>query len=481
MSKKIFYSTLIFLMCFIFRAYAIPHAHHVYYDEFVYQNIAENIYYHNIASGTSIGGKHHIEALSVPVRPNGYPMALSFAFKLLGDSEEAVFLVNIFLGALSVVLIFWIAYFISNSNLAIAFWSSVVFNFLPVHIKYSTSGNVDIMALFFVLLSLWVILLYLKKKRIYLLYVSIPITAYAAYLRPENIIFGLLLFIVFFFLAATKKIRNKELILLICFMLLLIAPFLIKFPFMISREQINSGRHFFSLEHFNKNSLLNLRYLFDFRFHSMVSTLFFIAGGMTLFFREKKIWLFLISWFLLFYCITSSYFSGVYSLWYTADSDRYFLLVTMPFSILAGYGVNIFLEKIKLRIVFAVLILSLLMINSTFATECIVNHTFGRDVYKEYLFLKETARQIPDELYIVSYLPASIITVMNKKAYDIESFSSIKNFPEKIVLMKGFWWFNREEDSAAYEKLLKKLYHFRMISERHINSHTYGFYLLTLK
>ena len=481
MVKNILYSLLIFSLAFIFRAYAIPHLHHVYHDEFTYLNIAENINNLNIFSPTLMGDKNHVDVKEASIRPNGYPLFLSFAFKLLGDSEETVFLLNILLGALSVVLIFWIAYLIFENNLNIAFWTAVVFNFLPAHLKYSGSGNADVASLFFILVSLWVVLLYLKGKRLFLLYLSISAAVYSAYIKPENLIFCLLFLILIPFLYANKKISKRDLILLISFISALFAPLLIRVPFMVSNEQVNAEGAFLSLEHLRKNSLVNLQYLFDFRFHSLVSTVFFVLGGVLLFFQEKKKWLFLFGWFLVFWLINSSYFFGMFSLLYSSDSDRHFFFSAISFSILSGYGISVVLKKTRLRLILALIILNLLIVNSTFATERIVNYTFERNVYKEYLYLKESTRKIPDDLFVITYEPSAMITIINKKVMGVGILTSLNKYPSQIMLFKGFWWFENKEKSEFYEKLLASRYDSKVITERRIDNVICGFYLLTLK
>jgi len=468
-------------MSFILRAYAIPHMHHVYYDEFTYLNIAENIYEHNSYSATAMGDKGHIEIPEAPIRPNGYPFMLSCAFRLFGVSDKTVFNTNVLLGALSVVIIFWITYLIFNSNLYISFWSAAIFNFLPVHLKYSGSGNSDIASLFLILSSILIILSYYKRNYISLLFLAIPVIALSAYFKPENLILSAMFLILAISLNISKKIRGQDTILLMCCMYLSIIPLLVEIPFMIKIENLNSGVNFLSLYYLMKNSLLNFLYLFDFRFQSVISTIFFILGALVLFFQEKKKCLLLFGWFLIFFLVNSSYFFGMFSLLYSTDSDRHFFPSAISFSILSGYGIAYYLRKIRSRLAWSVFILSLLIINSAFATEKIVNYTLKRDVHKENIFLEESANKIPNDLYVITYKPSSMITVINKKAIYIGIFNKMPNRPKKIVLFKGFWWFERKDDSALYERSLLKLYDFKPIVERRIKDSTYGFYLLTFK
>jgi len=482
MVKKILYSLFIFVLAFAFRAYTVPHRHQVYYDEFTSFNIAENRSNLGIFYSTAVGSKDHLEVAEATIRPNGYPFLLSVVFGLLGEgSEEAVFRINILLGSLCVVLIFWITYLVFNGDLNVSFWSTVVFGLLPVHLRYSASGNVDIASLFFVLLSVFFALLYSKVKKVFVLYLSVSVAVWAAYIKPENVVLCLLFFVLIPVFVADKKIRTREAILSVAIVGALLSPVLMRFPYMATVEQLSARGDFLSLAYLRDNVSANLRYLFDWRFHSMVSSVFFVLGVVILFFREKKKCLLLFGLFLILFLAVSLYFCGKFSLVHYANSDRYFFVLAIPFSVLSGYGISALLNRTHWRLVWAVLILNMLIVNSALATERIVNEVLGRYAYKEYIYLKESADQIPDDLYVLTYNSPFVVTVMDKRVMNIDIFRSMENLPSKIVLFKDFWWFENTDKTSRDEEFLKTRYHFRVISERWIEGHRYGFYFLTLK
>lgn len=481
MNKNISYSIAVFFIAFIFRVYTIPHLHHVYYDEFLYLNTAENIVHFNVFAPTVIGDQDLLQLEGKAIRPNGYPLLLSFFIGLHSDPENAVFLLNILLGSLSVVLIFWIVYLTFGNNLNIAFWSAVVLNFLPAHLKYSGSGSADIASLFFVLLSCCVVVFYFKKRIISLLYISLFAAIYSVYVKPENIVFLLLFPVLFIFLYRNRYIKKSVLVSVICLTGLLIFPLLNGVPVILKQLEGNAHGSFLSFKHLLKNVLFNFQYLFDFRFHSLISTIFFISGGIVLSCKERKKGLFLLGWFILFYVISCSYFHGMFSLLHTSDGDRHFFPLAIPFVVLAGYGISIFLKKRSHRLFWAVFVLFALIVNSAFASRRIISYTAGRNVFAEYQYLKESSKNIPDDMFIVTYAPYAVNAVMGKKVVDAGVFVHLKKYPRQIVLFRGFFWSENKEESISFEKILADEYDFKTISERMIEDLPYGFYLLTFK
>jgi len=478
--KALVLSFLIFCLAFFIREFIIPHMHHVYYDEFYYINIAKNLYHHNILGCTILGDEFNLEMAEKSMRPGGYSFLLNLVFRIFGNSFGTVFQMSVFLGALSVVTIFWIGYLLFN-NIGVGLWGAIVFNFLPPHLKYSGSGSSDIASLFFVLLSILIVLISLKLRKRPLFYLALSLNIFSCYIRPGNII--LLFLLTALLISEYKKgdFGRKELIPLISIFLLLLIPLILQISSMINIEQINAKNSFLSINNLSNNFLPNLQYLFSHRFYSLISTIFFLAGSIYLFSRKRKLWFLLSGWFLLFYLIYSAYFMGRFSLLFTADSDRHFFLSAIPFSILAGYGIYSLLLKAKPRkLLLIFLILISLIINSFYATKNIISYTFNRDVYKETLFLKEAKNKLPKDLYMLCYNPGYIINITGKKVIRFSNFDSMVDHPQKLILFKGFWW-HQEESSSYYEDILKKLYNFEIIAEEQIGRNKSGFYLLTHK
>ena len=459
--------------------------HHVYYDEFYYSNIAKNIYHHGIFGPTLLGNIFNPEVVGIPIRPGGYSFLLNFAFRIFGDSQEVIFQTNIFFGALSVVLVFWIAYFLSEGNLSVGLWSVLIFNFLPIHLKYSGSGISEISASFFILMAIWITIVYFKTRKHSLLYLLNLVIIFSAYIKPENAILSLFA-IALVILEYKKGYISKETFLAVTINSgLLLAPLISQIPHMIRIEQTNSKNSFVSINNFFNNIIPNLQYLIDFRFHSVIGTIFFLIGSLVIFIKKIKLGFLLVFFFLVFYFINTSYFMGRFSLLYSSDSDRHFLISVIPFSILAGYGIYSALSNLRQRLlslIFTFLILGAIISNSYFTTKNITNFTFGRQVYKEYLFLQKHKDRLPKDQYILCYEPEFIIHITNNKVMTFNIFQSLKIPPRSIILFKGYWWFARVDESLQYEETLEKLYNIKLMSEEEIgHDKKCAFYLLTKK
>jgi len=481
----VLWSISIFCLALLLRLYAIPHIYHVYYDEFYFVNVAENIYHHNIFGATLWGDKFNLRLLMYPIRLGGYPFLLNLAFKIFGNSPGVAFQVNVFLGALSTLLIFWIGYLLFNKKIAIGLWSALVLIFLPPHLKYSGACGYDISSLFFILTGIWLILLYLAARKRALLYLLGVVTIFSAYIRPENII--LYFFLITFIIVEYRKgyLGKKDLALIALSTIALFSFFISKIFYIISLEKANTEGFFVSLKHLLDNFFPNFLYLFDFRYFSLVSTILFFIGSIFLFSRKKRVWILLIGMFLIPFCLYTAHFEGKFSLLSTTTSDRHFFPAAISFSILAGYGIYSLLKKIGSgKILYSFLIFAVLAANSFFATRNIIDFTFNRDVYKDYSFVREALEKLPKNLPIICQEPFHIITAIGREVIRSDCFVEIEDYAQKVILFKGFRWFEpvHKEYINDFENKLKKSYNFDVIAEKQINENKkYGFYLLTRK
>ena len=348
--QAIYYSLGIFCLALIIRSACIPHMHHVYYDEFYFIDLAKNILKHNIYGATVIGDRSHLLAFSAPIRPAGYPLLISYIFRFFSESAQSIFQTNAVFGALSVLLIFWIAYLLFKDNFPAAFWGAIVFNFFPAHLKYSGSACSDIISIFFILSCIFLGLLCLKEKKAPLIYLFTSTFIFLSYIKPENLLFSPPAIIFFFILTRKRLIKRSEALFLTSCVFLALLPLILQLPDVLRPENINSKGHFVSFGNIFNNILPNIGYLFDFRFFLVTATLFFILGLVFLFSEDRKIWLILVGWYFFFFIVQSSYFDNKFSLLFAYDSDRRFLYPAISFCMIAGYSIAYFLEKIPFMV-----------------------------------------------------------------------------------------------------------------------------------
>lgn len=468
------------------RCAVIPHMHHVYYDEFHYAHIAQNMYYHNIIGHILKGDKLHPEIVSMrDIRPGGYSFLLNVAFGLFGESEGLPFYLNSFLGAATISLIFFIAYLLF-SNINVAFWSAFVFNFLPLHLKYSGCGASDISSLFFVMLAVFTAILYLKQNKISLLYLLASTVVFASYIRPENSLLFLLYTILIFRQLKREGLQKSELCYLFVPTLIFLLPLILQIKPMLSLENNSARGSFWSLNYFFLFLFDNIKYIFSLKYNFFFAGIFFLFGSIVLFIRQRKLFYLLMGWFCLFFFLYSCFFVGDFLPDKTVDAERHFLLSGISFSIFAGFGISIFLyyfRKKRLALVISTCVISAFFIlNSYFVLKRLINITLNREVFKEYEFVRHSMNKLPENLYILDFDSEYIISAFNRKTISLDMFLEDKDFPQQLILFKGLCWHTFTDKSGQYESSLKDIYDFNPFVEVKINSRAnYSFEILTKK
>jgi len=413
-------------------------------------------------------------------RPGGYPFLISRSMNIFGDSQKAAFFLNCFLGGLSALLIFIIAYLLFE-NAGIGLWSAFIFSLLPQHLKYSGSAASDISSLFFVCLGISAVILYFKSRgNLPLLYAGGLIVLFAGYIRPENIILFFFYIAVLFNEFKAGRLRKKEFFLSFFFFAIITLPLIKQIPFIIHQEKVSSGGSFWSFAYFLRNIFDNFKYIFSARFNLSAVSIFSLIGSIILFRKKTSIFYVLFIWFGFFFFIYTCFFSGTFSPSATADSERHFLPCAVPLSLFAAYAINVVLDYLKKsRLIFFISIIAaclMIIANSFFVTKTLIGMTRQRDTFREYAFIKDSLGRLPDNLYILSYDPAYIISAFSRKAIALDIFFETKDFPRQIILLEGYSWYAHIDQSMEYERLLKKIYNFDFSEAEKSGLSLYGKY-----
>ena len=89
---------------------------------------------------------------------------------------------------------------------------------------------------------------------------------------------------------------------------------------------------------------------------------------------------------------------------------------------------------------------------------------------------------MPAGVPIASYTPYYTLVVTDNPAVHIDSVVRMDDLPGRLILLKGFWWFNWKDESQAYEDRLLTAYTLTPLVQRPITDELiYGLYLLTRK
>lgn len=460
----------IILIGFALRMWFIPHMHHVYSDEFEHINIAENMLYQGKFFVTLKGTSQITQIYRLEFWQPGYHSILASVFSIFGNSEQVAYNLSALIGTVSILIIFLIAYLLFN-NRNIALFCAFLFNIIPVHLKYSGASELSITSLFFTLSTLLASLVYLRFINTKSLLLLISTLVFTIYVRPEN---GILLFLIPLFLIMNldakktgKRIIHGHIFLFVSLVFLFLVPYfthlylgLFVMPPLGWADSL-SGR----MINLKKHLLDNLVFWFS-SFHPLSFTIAAIFSVPFLVKKNKKIFIFFSVWFIVFLLLYSQYHIGSFLNY--ADGDRYSLNLYISLVLFAGFGIFEFINLFKFKKTILIFVLGYIFIEIFSPLKFGLNRTFSRNVYKEYRFILDNKEVIPDDVYVIAFVPSTVISSIHKMAMTPFILIEMDQMPEEVILFKDHWWYKKREYSDMVEDRLKKVYDFEILRRKKI-------------
>jgi len=372
----------------------------------------------------------------------GWPFIISLGFLIFGKIALVANYLSSFLGVLTVFNIFFIAFLLFN-NEKIALWSSFLFSLIPMHIIWSGSAETNVASLFFITLTVFVFSLYFKKKKENLFWLSLLVLVFTFQVRPENhfllLLFplGLLIFNVYSFKKKTiSKFVIGKLILIFLIFLICVPNLINNLDHYISAQwnKIDTGGTIiasnWSINNLRHNLLDDFPNLFNDYYHPLLFSIFFFIGLYFLFSKNKKNFLFLGFWFLIFFFI---YFISWPAL---GPKTRLFIAFYPITTIFAAIGINSLLDLIKnssfRKFIVIVLALSFLISFSFYLRKEIVRINFYLDGKMQTNLINLAEKNIPKDCAILANLPDMLVTVTGSEIFDLNKFLKNKRYREKI-------------------------------------------------
>jgi len=321
---------LIFLVGFSLRLFVSPHQ--------FFQPCDEAEYIKSAGSLTFVSN-YPFFLWGRAVRTAGWPLILAIAFKLFGTGLNTAFYFVSILGALTIINIFFVAFLLSKKE-DIALYSAALFSILPLHILWSGSAETNVPGLFFLTLGSPFCLLYFHyyknpKHCSKLLWASLLGMAFACQFRPEY-------YVIFLAFCAELLVLNfhqiKKLILPLTILFVLITPnMFLNLNFLASGDWRNEKGNYWDTTNLIHNSLKRGGDLFNDLYHPYILSVLYLGGFIYLFFRKRRVFLFLASWFLLFYF---SYYSSWFGKISPELGSRFFLNFYPVIVISAAYAIK---------------------------------------------------------------------------------------------------------------------------------------------
>lgn len=320
----------------VLTAWVAPRTNRLYYDEHIYQNIAQTIAYEGSAlvcnEGRAEYGEYRCQRGEYYKQPAAYPFLLSLAFQLAGVREAVAFTLNNLAFAGSILVVFGLGRVLFHST-RLALFSALIFALIPLNLRWGNTVAGEPTAVLGALLSVFATAVFARRPAHATALCAVAANALAVQFRSESILIlpvnGVLL------LALNRRLLFDPRFYAWAFLgLLLILPHLGHLV-AVRGENWGSTGEKFSAEAFRVNFPVNSSFYGDNqRFPALFTVLalvgIFRGGGL---FRKLP----LLLWFVLFWGVFLFFYAGSYN--YGVD-ERFSLLSYAPLALLAGRGAH---------------------------------------------------------------------------------------------------------------------------------------------
>ncbi len=324
-----------------------PRTHRIYYDEDIYQNVAQNILWHGRAEmcneGVIADGVFECRESEYNKEPHAFPFLLSLLFRFTGVHEAASHVLNHLLFAVGVLASYWIGLLLFD-NRQVATGAAVVFLLTPMNLLWGATiaAEPGAAAAAGVALAVW--LLFLREMGLATGAMAVGAIALAVQWRPESILLVAVVGVVTI-IVQPGRLRRREFYVVALLLFVLLLPHLVHLWVVRGEGWGASESGKFSWQYVADNLKTNVAFYFEGNEHPIYFTLLAVlglaVGGR---WKEKSS---LLVWFLLFFGVFIPFHAGSYR--YGADV-RFSLLSFMPLAILGGRGAGWLAEQLGERL-----------------------------------------------------------------------------------------------------------------------------------
>jgi len=490
--KKIKKSTwiiliIILLFGFYLRMFVAPQSHHIFFDEDIYLNMAQNIVNEGKACLCNYGNTENCFSCISNKQPYGLPAFYAMFFFLFGVSETVAVNISIIIATFSILLVFLISYLLFKEE-KLSVYSALVFTLIPIHLRWSVTQALGPLLVFFSLLTILLFLIYLEKRNMFILFAFFCTLAYTCQIRPESMLMAVVAASFFIFMDSEifKTVRDRKFLIVLALFLILILP-TVEHTNNMKYEDWGASGNKFSKDVIKGNLVDNSKFFVENTRFPLIFTIFSIIGIIFgLYKYPKKIIPFII-WFLLFFAIFIPFYAGSFN--YGKDV-RFSLNLYPSVAIFCGLGfylLNLILlkrfkqkkEPIKLSI--HILIILLILVSFVPFVGLISNYgEKGWDAKAAHDFAVRESPNIKNCI-VISRVPSMFLVsgVPSIQLFLVFDKGMMRKLHEEygcVMFYEEYWCINFPEDDEGVCSDFKNNYNLKIYKSSQTRDKTYTFY-----
>lgn len=173
---------LLFNVALALRLFWAPHMPQVYLDEISFLNTSDNMARHDLNLLSTV---NEVSGALFHPCPAGWQFLISRAYKIVGVRPEVAFTLAAVMSALSVLLLFLVLFEMTGRT-GIGLWGALFLTVLPVHLRLSGSAALETPSLFFLLATLYSLLVWRATRARSMLLLAATCFSWFANTRMEN-------------------------------------------------------------------------------------------------------------------------------------------------------------------------------------------------------------------------------------------------------------------------------------------------------
>jgi hypothetical protein len=480
----------LFILAFVIVSTLPPSTHRIYFDEDIYQNVAQNILWSGKAQMCNEGVIEHgaFECLASEYNkePNAFPFLLSLVFRLTGVDEAWAHTLNRLIFSLGALCAFWVGQLIFRDRW-MATSAGVLYLLTPENLLWGATVAVEPGAATFAGLALGAWLLFLKETNWTTSVFAAAAVAFASQWRPESVLIIPLVGFATLFLAR-HQLRKKQVYVVGLIVLVLLLPHLGHLWAVRGEGWGSTEAGKFSWDYVPNNLKTNATFYVQGKeypvYFTLLALLGLVAAGR---WREKGALLF---WFLFFFGIFIPFHAGSYR--YGADI-RFSLLTAMPLALLGGLGSGwlggwLQARSESNRWVQVVPMLGAIYFFTGFFP---MVRAIGREAWAaraDHDIVQEMLEKLPEGSIVLTHNPG-MLQVMGRSAvqtsvvtYQPERADELfRRFPGGVYFHFNFWCNITDEVQNAFCNKVLETYPTQVIEDRSAGNHRYVLYRLLPK